>query len=131
MRRKLRENGSVLLMVVFLVALLSAVVMGMLQINTEEVQLMQNYVNAAQALTVAEAGLNDALAQIRANASWNVGFTSKAFVGGTYTVTVSGGTITSVGTSSQGSSAKVQATVTVANSGPPYVIEMDSCRVNQ
>ena len=118
-------------MVVFLVALLSAVVMGMLQVNTEEVQLMQNYVNAAQALAIAEAGLNDALAQIRTNASWQTGFTGKSFSGGTYTVTVNGGTITSVGTSSQGFSAKVQAKVTVASSGPPYAIGIDSCRVNQ
>jgi type II secretory pathway component PulK len=118
-------------MVVFLVALLSAVVMGMLQVNTEETQLMENYTSAAQALAVAEAGLNDALAQIRTNASWQAGFTNKSFAGGTYTVTVSGGTITSTGTSSQGFKAKVQATVTVASSGPPYVIEITSCKVNQ
>lgn len=118
-------------MVVFLVALLSAVVMGMLQVNTEETQLMENYVNAAQALAIAEAGLNDALAQIRINASWQAGYTGKAFAGGTYTVTVSSGRITSVCTSLQGSTAKVQATVTVSNNGPPYVIEFDGCRVNQ
>jgi type II secretory pathway component PulK len=131
MKREYREKGSVLLMVVFLVALLSAVVMGMLQVNTEETQLMENYANAAQALAVAEAGLNDALAQIRTNAGWSAGFSSKSFAGGTYTVTVSGGTITSTGTLSQGSTARVQATVTVASGGPPYLIQISSCRVNQ
>jgi type II secretory pathway component PulK len=125
------ERGSVLLMVIFIVALLSAVVMGMLQVNTEESQLMENHLHAAQAMAVAEAGLNDALAQIRTNATWHTGFTNKAFAGGTYTVTVSGGTITSVGTSSQGFTARIAAVVTVASSGPPYLIAINSCKVNQ
>ena len=42
-----------MLMVVFIVALLSTVVMGMLQINTEEIQLMQNHIYAAEALATA------------------------------------------------------------------------------
>jgi type II secretory pathway component PulK len=131
MKREYREKGSVLLLTIFVIALLSAVIMGMLQANTEETQLTENYFSAAQALAVAEAGLNDALAQIRTNAAWNAGFNNKSFAGGTYTVTVSGGKITSTGTSSQGSTAKVQATVTVADSGPPYVIALNSCKVNQ
>ena len=60
-------------MVVFVAALLSAVVMGMLEINTEEIQLMQNGVYAAEALAVAEAGLNDAFAQIRQDRTWAAG----------------------------------------------------------
>ena len=40
------KAGSVLLVVVLLVALLAAVVLGHLQINTEEIQLVQNQVAA-------------------------------------------------------------------------------------
>ena len=50
-------------MTVFVVALLSAMVMGMLQINVEEIRIMHNQIRAAEALAVAEAGLNDALAE--------------------------------------------------------------------
>jgi hypothetical protein len=129
------NSGSALLITIFVVALLSAMVIGILQMNTEETQLMQNQVWAAQALAVAEAGLNDAFAQIRTDSGWDDGFDSKSFNGGSYTVTVTGSlpnpTIESTGTSSQGFVARVQADVTVASSGPPYVIRIDNLRINE
>jgi len=131
MRRRLRNNGSVLIMVVFVVALLSALVMGMLQMNTEEIQLMQNHIYAAEALAIAEAGLNDALAEIRENSGWADGFDDKPFNGGSYDVTVDGSTITAIGTTSQGFVAEVEAQITIATSGPPYVIGIDSLRINE
>ena len=131
MTGKLRNNGSVLLMTVFVVALLSALVMGMLQINTEEIQLMQNNIYAAEATSTAEAGLNDALAQIRANDGWSTGFTDKSFNGGSYTVVVSGSTITSTGTSAKEFVSRLEADITIASAGPPYVIRIDSLRINE
>ena len=50
--------------------------------------------------TIAEAGFEDAMLQLRLNSSWRAGFTNKAFSGGSYTVTLSSGTpaiVTSVG----------------------------------
>jgi len=73
MKVERKNNGSVLLIAIFTIALLSAVVMGILQINTEEIQLMYNSINAARALAIAEAGLNDAFAQIRADSAWRQG----------------------------------------------------------
>ena len=131
MERSCKSDGSVLIMVVFIVALLSAVVMGMLQINTEEIQVMQNQVYAAEALAVAEAGLNDAFAEIRDDPGWSSGFSDKSFSGGSYTVTVSGPTVTSIGTGSSGFVAKVEADITVSESGPPYLIKIDTLRINQ
>ena len=134
MRPKLGKNGSVLLITVFVVALLSAITIGILQINTEEIQLMRNQTHAAEALAIAEAGLNDAFAEIRADSTWTTGFTNKAFNDDSYTVTVTGSlpnlTITSIGTSSQGFVAKVEADITVGNSSP-YVIRIDSLRINE
>jgi len=124
----------VLLMTVFAIALLSALVVGILQINTEEIQLMQNQVYAAQALTVAEAGLNDAFAQIRFNRDWDSGFDNKSFEGGRYTVEVTGSlpnrTIVSCGTSPQGFIAKLEANIVVSNDHP-YIIRIDSLRINE
>ncbi len=121
-------------MTIFVIALLSVAVMGILQMNTEEIQLMQNQVYAAQALAIAEAGLNDAFAEIRNRRNWDSGFSNKSFDGGRYTVEVTGTlpnrTIVSRGTSSQGFIAKLEANVTV-DSDYPYVIRIDSLRINE
>jgi type II secretory pathway component PulK len=134
MKTKQKNSGSVLLITVFAIALFSVLVMGMLQMNTEEIQLMQNQIYAAQALAIAEAGLNDAFARIRAERGWDMGFENKPFDGGRYTVDVTGAlpnrTIMSRGTSSQGFVAKLEANVTVSSTGP-YIIRIDSLRVNE
>jgi hypothetical protein len=128
-----RDKGSAFLLVIFVVALLAAVVMGMLQINTEEIQIMRNQIYAAEALVTAEAGLNDALSEIRADSGWDIGFTDKAFNGGSYTVTVGGSvpdlTITSTGTSSQGFVCKVQADL-VVKSVSPFSMRIDNYKIN-
>lgn len=133
MRKDKKNRGSVMLIAVFVIALLSALVIGMLQINTEEIQLMQNHIYASQALAVAEAGLNDALSEIRADAEWNSGFTNKSFGSHTYTVTVRSLpvlTIESTGTSSQGFVARVEADITVG-SASPYIVRIDNLRINE
>ena len=126
-----RNEGSALLMVVFVIAFLATIVMAILEMNTEEIQLMQNNVYAAEALAQAEAGLNDALYEIRSDSSWTTGFTDKSFNGGTYTVTVSSGTIESTGTTGQSYMAKVSADVTISASGPPHVVRIDELRINE
>lgn len=135
MREKRRHNGSALLLVIFLASLMSVLVMGMLQVNTEELQLMRNQINAAESLATAEAGLNHALSEIRADEEWSTGFTSQSFNGGSYTVTVTGTspnlTLESTGTSAQGFVTRIEAEVTVATSGPPHVVRIDSLRINE
>ena len=120
------ESGSVLLVVVLLVALLAAVVMGHLQINTEEIQLVQNHIGGAEALAIAEAGVNEALARLRQDASWNTGLVDKPFGSGAYTVAVNGATFTSTAVTSRGFVAKIQAEVTKAPDG----VQIDWWRIN-
>jgi len=105
------DAGSVLLVVVVLAALLAAVVTGHLQVNTEEIQLVQNYTGGAEALAIAEAGLNDALAQLRRDASWADGFVDKPFEAGSYTVVVEGSTVRSTAVTSRGFVARMEAEV--------------------
>lgn len=124
-----REYGSVLVMVVFIVALMAAVVMGILQINTEEIQLMQNHVGAARAQAIAEAGLNDAFAQLRSNSSWDAGFADKPFEGGSYTVVANGSALTATGTTVEGFSARLDVNVTLSSGGPPYGVSIDRLRI--
>ena len=108
--------------------------MGILEMTTEELQLMQNQLYAANAMCTAEAGLNDAFASIRSNSGWTTGFTNKAFNSGSYTVTVAGTlpnrTITSTGTSSQGYIVRIAADVTISTVSP-YKIRIDELRVNE
>jgi len=131
MSRDNDRRGSSLLMAVFVTALLGAVVMGYLQVNSEEIQLMQNHVYSAEALATAEAGLNDALAQLRSDSSWAAGFSNKAFNGGSYTVTVDGAGITATGTTSRGFVARVQAELSISSNGPPCVIRVDRVGINE
>lgn len=121
-------------MTIFIVALLSAVAIGILQVNTEEIQLMRNHIYTAEAEAIAEAGLNDAFAELRADSSWSAGFTDKVFNGGSYTVAVSGSlpslTIESTGTNSQGYVAQVDADTTIGTSSP-YTVTIDELRINE
>ena len=133
MRKQTKNNGSVFLIIVFTIALMATITVGILVMTTEELQLMQNQLYAAQAIEVAEAGLNDAFARIRASSSWmpDASYTNKSFPGyGTYTVQRSAGTVTSTATTQQGYVARVVADVTVGES-PPYVIRIDDLRINE
>lgn len=119
-----------MLMVVLVAALLAAVVMGRLQVSTEEIQLMRNHIWGAEALATAEAGVNDALAQMRQDSGWRRGFAGKPFNGGSYTVVVDGSTVRSTGITARGFAASVEARITAASDGPPYTIWIDEWRVN-
>ena len=73
-------------------------------------------------------------AQIRTSRDWSSGFSNKSFEGGSYTVTVTGTlpnrTIESTGTTSQGFVARLDADVTISSSSP-YIIRIDSLRINE
>jgi type II secretory pathway component PulK len=124
------NQGTVLVMVVFVTALLSAVVIGLVQINTEEIQIAQNHLHTAQAMAIAEAGLNAALAQLRAKGS--VGdIAETSFDQGVYWVSVSGSSLAANGRTSDGYVAKVTATVTTHAEGPPYAVDINTFKVNE
>ncbi|MHB0945649.1 MAG: hypothetical protein ACYC3B_00580 [Sedimentisphaerales bacterium] len=131
MKKEIKNNASVLVVVVFAIALLTAFVAGMLQLNAEQIQLMRNEVYAAQAQAIAQAGMADAFAQLRGNSSWTSGYTNKSFAGGSYTVTVADANVVSTGTSSQGFTARVQANITISGSSSPYTIRVDKLGINE
>jgi len=134
MKARIKNNGSVFLMVIFAIALLTVLVTGILQMNTEEIQIMRNQIYAAEALAIAEAGLNDAFAEIREDDEWDEGFDDESFNGGSYEVDVDGDlpnlTIVSEGTSSQGFVARIAADITVGSTAP-YAIRIDNLRINE
>jgi type II secretory pathway component PulK len=129
--KKIKSNGSVLVIVVFAIALLTAFVAGMLQLNAEQIQLMRNEVYSAQAQAVAEAGMAYAFAQLRTDSGWTTKEYTDKFGGGSYTVSVADSNVVSTGTSAQGFTARVQADITIAGSKSPYVVRIDKLRINE
>lgn len=133
MKKKWNRNGSVLLIAVFAIALLSTLVAGILQVNTEELMIMKNQIDSVEARAIANAGLNDAFAQLRNDSAWNDGFSSKSFSGGTYSVNVSGN-LPELSVVSKavldGFSAKVSADVTISGTSP-HLIQVTAFRINE
>jgi hypothetical protein len=128
---RVARKGSVLLVVVLLVALLAATVTGHLQVNAEEIRLMRNHLHGAEALALAEAALNEALAVMRQDPGWSAGFRDRVFDGGTYSVFVDGSHIRCSATTAAGYVATLVAEVTIAPDGPPHTITIDSLRLNE
>lgn len=134
MKARNKNQGTILLVTVFAIALLAALVVGILQMNTEEIMLMNNHIGLSEALAVAQAGLNDAFAELRTNSGWTTGYSGKSFEGGSYDVSVSGSlpniTVESTGTSRQGFQARAQADLTLSGDSP-YIIRVDTLRINE
>ena len=128
----MKNNGSVLLVVVFTIALMTAMVVGMLQLNSEQIQIMKNEIYTAQAQCIAQAGIADAFSRLYTSQSLPSSFSS-SFGGGSYSVTVTGSlpdpNFTSRGTSSQGFITDIRADVTVDTS--TYVVRIDKLRINE
>jgi hypothetical protein len=134
-----RKKGSVLIMSVFVIALVSALVIGILQINMSEIRLTQHRIYASQTLALAEAGLNAALAKIRWDPAWADGFQDEVlageekFGGGEYDVDVNSNnlTISAAVASWQGYTATIEAQITVSDGNSPHVIRIDNIKMNE
>jgi Tfp pilus assembly protein PilX len=134
MRIGFGKNGSALLVTVFAVAVLAILTIGILQINTEELQIARNQIYAAQALATAEAGLNDAYAQLRSDPNWSAGFSDKEFEANSYTVVLAGTfpnfTVASTGVTVEGYTARMSADLTIGTQAP-YTVRIDKLRINE
>jgi Tfp pilus assembly protein PilX len=128
------KSGSALMVTVFAVAVLAVLTIGILQINTEELQIARNQICAAQALATAEAGLNDAFAQLRSDPNWSAGFSDKGFEGNSYTVVLTGTfpnlTVTSTGVTTEEYTARMSADLTMGTQ-VPYTVRIDKLRINE
>jgi type II secretory pathway pseudopilin PulG len=152
MHWKRKEKGSLLIITIFVIALLSTVTIGILQMNTSEIKLMQNQVYAAQALALAEAGLNKAFAQIRSDPTWRQSVPTATqlqtlqqdwqygtkpsgaddFGGGFYLIGYDGSKLLVIAgvNSWHGYTAIIEAQVTVSSSSP-HIIRIDNLKVNE
>ena len=86
-----KRRGAVLLLVLFLMAMTAPIVGLLLDAHTTHIRATHNHIGGMTALYVAEAGVQDALAELHADPTWRDGFTDKTFASGiahSYTVTV-------------------------------------------
>lgn len=120
------RRGSVLLVTVFLIAFSALLVGGLLHSLTSDLQILKNHLYSTKALYVADAGIEDAIAALRSDYTWDAGFTQKAFPAGSssyYTVTVVNTHPTVVLTSTgvvAGFERKIEAKVVIAETSAPY-----------
>ncbi len=89
-----RRAGAALLVCIFVLALTSALVVSMLDIETTQMTASRNVVYHEQALFLAGAAVHHALAELEANAAWRAGIPSTQFPAGsgkTYSATIVNG----------------------------------------
>lgn len=118
--RSHRRRGAALLIALFIMALTAPLVAMMLDSHTTQIRCVHNHIEGNAALYVAEAGVQDAIAELLADPSWRTGFANKPFptdLGHTYTVAVTddGGEV--VVTSTATTTGGYTKTVTVRLSG--------------
>ncbi len=65
-----RRRGAALLVCMFVMLIVSSLVVLALDIQTTEMALTRNRLNASKAFYLADAGLQHALAKLRADRSW-------------------------------------------------------------
>ena len=117
------RRGAALIVCIFAMVIVSSMVVLALDVATTEMSITRNTMDLSKALYVADAGIQHALAMLRADRTWRDGFPSPgvefpAGSGSGYVVTVTdgaGGEVIVTATGTAGSLSKtVRATITVA-----------------
>ncbi len=118
------ERGAVLLLTVFALAILSVLVAALLEITTTDLEIIRNHLCSTKALYIADAGIANALYELRQDYNWSAGWpggvTFPEGSSGSYTVTVTNNypSVTIVSAGKWGGFER-KAEVEVAVSGPP------------
>ncbi|MBT3261810.1 hypothetical protein HOC37_03390 [bacterium] len=122
LKTKNNQKGVVLVLTVFAIAFSFILILGVLEISTIDLQIVRNYQKSVRALYIAEAGVEDAIYELRQNHLWNTGFTNKLFANETYTVTITNNypNVIINTTSTITGNFQKQMQVQISISGPPY-----------
>lgn len=82
------QEGVALLMAIFALFFITLLIVAFLDITTIDLQIVKNQTTSLKALYIADAGIEDAIYELRQVKEWDDGFTDKPFNDGSYTVTV-------------------------------------------
>jgi len=88
-RNKLNnERGVALILAMMVMMALSLLTVNSFEMLSSTIRISRNHKDDLQALYVAEAGIEDAVIQLRVSRNWTAGFVEKDFDGNKYTVVV-------------------------------------------
>jgi Tfp pilus assembly protein PilX len=88
-RNKLNnERGVALILAMMVMVALSLLTVNSFEMLSGSIRISRNHKDDLQALYVAEAGIEDAIIQLRYDRNWIAGFDEKDFDGNKYTVVV-------------------------------------------
>jgi len=129
---KNEKKGFILMTVIFLIMIVSVIVGTMFYQLTKDMELIKDIRKRAQTLYIAEAGIEDAIYNLRLDNTWTSDGTAAIEFpedsGNTYAITypVDESTVQSIATLSGGDQRTVEAELSVSDEGPPYAVEMDT-----
>jgi Tfp pilus assembly protein PilX len=125
------QHGAALVIALIVMTMLSMLAIGSLEMLTLNIQIASNHMHDLQALYIADAGMEDAIMELRSDSSWDTGFTDKEFPvgsGNTYTVTIDNSDSPSIVITSTGIVSDFQrsleAQVEITGASAPYTVEM-------
>jgi len=82
------ERGVALILAMMVMVALSLLTVNSFEMLSGSIRISRNHKDDLQALYVAEAGIEDAVIQLRVSRNWIAGFDEKDFDGNKYTVVV-------------------------------------------
>jgi type II secretory pathway component PulK len=125
----MKQKGVALLLALFTLIIISLLVVAFLAITTTDLQIISNHLSRNQALYIADAGVEYAVARIRYNRS-SFAVSQIAFPPGSYNVTYTNttGTVASNGTLSSGPVVRLQARISVVENGTLDTVRIISWR---
>ncbi|MFQ5951833.1 MAG: hypothetical protein ACE5JK_00285 [Candidatus Omnitrophota bacterium] len=122
------KKGIALILVLFTLLFISLLVVAFVDLATIDQQIVTNQVRDLQTSFIADAGVETAVYELRQDSGYggtggDVEFPAGS--GNTYNVTVSGSTITSVGTVSD-FSRTIEVDFLIAGAGAPYTVRINT-----
>lgn len=133
-----KEEGMITIMLaLFATFFVTLFAVAMWELMTTDLEIITNHTRSMQSLYIADAGIEDAIYNLRQDKNWNTGFTDKTFPlgsGSTYTVAVVdapyGNTLTSIGKIAN-FERKIVSYVLVSGLSTPYRVKIVSWREEQ
>jgi Tfp pilus assembly protein PilX len=123
------KKAVALVLAIFILVFISILVVALLNLLTSDLVITANHLGRLEALYTAEAGVEDAISQLRTNINWTTA--SVIFPDGSnnsYTVTRPTGSrvITSIGNIDNKFAATIEARVSIQGTSSPYTVRIVS-----
>lgn len=86
--RMRKEEGSILVMTVYLIAIVGLLLVTYISLSSSEIRIAYNHKNTASAFTIAEAGVERAIYNLKIDPAWRVDKLKEDIEGGLFIISV-------------------------------------------